>query len=114
MDVRLKFKNPVTHDDDLAASVCLATALEVEEYQERTSSDEFNVETTSRDLVTVEKSVFSIGRERILPVKMSYKNKVAIADMVASGAWEFVDAVEQNLLENIADPEAPKQIALKK
>jgi inorganic pyrophosphatase/exopolyphosphatase len=114
MDIRLKFKNPVTHDDDLAASICLATALEIEEYQETTSQNEFNVESTSRELVTVDKSVFSIGRERILSVKMSFKNKNTIADMIKSGAWEYVDAVEQSVLEAIPDPEAPKQIAVKR
>jgi hypothetical protein len=106
MDIRLKFLNPVTHDGDLAASIILPEPLEIEDYEDIISVDEYGQELESREMITRPLCNFQIGKERILKVKISPYNKGVIARMVAKGPWEYVDATEAKILNELKDATA--------
>jgi len=106
MDIRLKFMNPCTHDGDLAVSVILPEPLEIEDYEDIISVDEYGQEIESREMITRPLCNFQIGKERILSVKISPYNKAVIGRMVAKGPWEYVDATEAKILQELKDPTA--------
>ena len=104
MDIRLKFMNPSTHDGDLSAAIILPEPLEVEDYEDVVSVDDYGQEIESRELICRPLCNFQLGKERILKAKISPYNKAVIGRMVAHGPWEYVDATEADLLEKCKDP----------
>ena len=112
MDIRLKFTNPSTHDGDLAASVYLSQALEVEDYENVVQIDEYGQELESRELITRMQCNFQVGKERIIKVKMSPYNKAVIHKMIKEGPWEYADASEAVFLDKLEDV-TPEELASK-